>query len=106
MGNQYNFNLVVERFAYLLNVPKCKDREYKRQPISDDLRKKIFEKYGNKCFLCGREAKKLILHHIVPDGPSNEKNVVPLCYSCHYFIHRFLYRLYGYRRVPPFGVFR
>ena len=53
-------------------------------------RKRVLEKYNNRCILCGRKTN--ILHEIVPKSqlPKDWKrdgNRVPLCPRCHNKIH-------------------
>jgi hypothetical protein len=53
----------------------------------DEWRKKIYERDGNKCKLCG-SGKKLEAHHIIPisecrDTAFLEMNGVLLCHECH-----------------------
>ena len=53
------------------------------------IRKKVLEKYGDRCQLCGKKAR--IVHHIFPykEFPQyvfEEWNLIPLCDSCHTMI--------------------
>lgn len=50
---------------------------------TDNLRKMIIEKSGNKCSFCGKEGGRLHIHH--PDYLDNE--AVVLCKSCHRRLH-------------------
>lgn len=60
------------------------ERKFKRKPISKTLRKKVFEKYNNRCFFCGN-TDNLEIDHIIPvnqGGNSEENNLRVLCQSC------------------------
>jgi len=64
---------------------------YQNQSISNRKRYYIFKQYGYICQLCGRYSKgNLHLHHITPvscGGSDEENNLIPLCNSCHRFVH-------------------
>ena len=51
----------------------------------------IFKSMNYRCSLCGEYSKgNLHLHHIVPigcGGSNHPQNLVPLCSSCHNFVH-------------------
>jgi hypothetical protein len=53
-----------------------------------ELRQKIREKQGNRCFTCGKEDPHQI-HHRDSDSKNNsEDNLILLCGKCHKSIHR------------------
>lgn len=68
-------------------------------PINEDekgwfkTRKKVFEKYGRCCSMCG-SVQNVEVHHIIPikEGGTNElENLIPLCRDCHQEIHHFVF---------------
>jgi len=65
--------------------------------FNNSLKKKIRDRGGNKCQVCGLSneesknlwGKSLIVHHIDEDKKnSNEENLIPLCLSCHLKYHQ------------------
>lgn len=53
--------------------------------FTEELRNKILERDGYKCYICGKETN-LHVHHIIPrdeGGPHIPENLVTLCGSCH-----------------------
>jgi hypothetical protein len=58
---------------------------YKRRPLSPQLKKRIVERDGGKCLVCGND-KSLEVDHIRPwflGGADNEGNLQTLCTVCH-----------------------
>jgi len=58
--------------------------------FNDDLKERVREKFGRRCFLCGKpeneSRRKLCVHHVdynKGQGCGHEWNLVPLCNSCH-----------------------
>lgn len=62
-----------------------------REIIKSSLKKEIFAKYGNKCYICGYFLKPALrAHHIIPvnlGGKDDIDNFVLLCSNCHTLIH-------------------
>jgi len=49
-----------------------------------ELKKKIKSIYNNKCFICKRADKQLVIHHIEYNVSKNKiDDLVPLCRRCH-----------------------
>lgn len=63
---------------------------YKKQKVTwEDVRQKVFEKYGHKCVRCG-SIEQIEVHHKIPlkDGGTNDiDNLIPICRSCHQNVH-------------------
>lgn len=58
--------------------------------LNDALKKQIFERDGNRCQNCGKEAN--IIHHIFPEkrgGKNEPDNLIALCNKCHEMVHQF-----------------
>jgi len=55
-------------------------------------RKKALKYFSPKCFICKEEnIKKIDVHHIDQDRTNNDiTNLIPLCKSCHRYIHNYL----------------
>lgn len=60
---------------------------YDEYYVTRAYRKLFHQLYNNKCQLCNKESE--LIHHIIPGGPSNPENMIPLCHSCHTGIHNF-----------------
>jgi len=66
---------------YLKPIGKINIR---RQPISEELRNKIFERDNCQCVKCGK-TENLTIDHIIPfsvGGKTEEANLETLCRSC------------------------
>ena len=51
-------------------------------------RKPLPDFSGKPCYACGQPA--VLRHHVVPvshGGRNKRNNIVPLCHSCHQFVH-------------------
>ena len=59
-------------------------------------RHSVFRAVNYICQMCGRYSKGYLhYHHIRPigcGGTNHPKNLVPVCYKCHNYIHSGLYR--------------
>lgn len=57
----------------------------------DDLRKRVYAKYGGKCAICGKVPKKLHAHEVWEYDDKNHiqhlKDIIPLCSLCHLVKH-------------------
>lgn len=95
--------VVIKKIRKLLDVPFCKDSNYTREIIPLKLREGVKDYYRQECFLCLTESRRLLVHHIQPDGKTIFKNLVPLCSSCHEFIHIILYRYFRYKKFARRG---
>lgn len=62
-----------------------------REIINSSLKKEIFAKYGNKCYICRYSLKPTFCaHHIIPvslGGKDDIDNFVLLCSNCHTLVH-------------------
>ena len=57
--------------------------------ISMAVRKQIYSKFNERCFLCGGYGEEI--HHIIPRSEdkrliNDPSNLVLLCHSCHYLV--------------------
>ncbi len=55
-------------------------------------RKRVFERDGYKCYMCGSDKPRINAHHIIPFSESKElrldiENGVTLCLECHQLFH-------------------
>jgi len=60
--------------------------EPKRAPVSKALKLEILRDYDNKCFICKKNSKDVLMHIHHKDGnPKNNSldNLIPLCAKCH-----------------------
>ena len=90
---------ILQKIEQLIDLPECKNKNYQRDTISSELRKKILDKQGGICFLCKTDTRVPLTHHIIPDEESTEGNLVMLCFTCHSFIHGIVHRFLGYKNV-------
>jgi len=79
----------MELLGLLLNSVPMYDSKKTRGAYSDILRESIFERDNFECRLC-HSNNNIVCHHIVPNGPGNDKNLITLCTSCHTCIHLLL----------------
>jgi len=59
----------------------------RRSGVDVALRKKVFDRYGERCAKCGAR-KRVEVHHIKPvvyGGTDDLENLIPLCRKCHRF---------------------
>lgn len=59
-------------------------RKFKSQLPSADW-EVVKERYGNRCFYCGKESNKLNKEHVIPicrGGTDTIENIVPACWKC------------------------
>ena len=88
---------VYNKIHKLLNLKKCNDENYQREPINKKMREEIYEVQKGMCWLCKCKTTVPATHHIQPDGESNKDNLVMLCFLCHQWIHWILKKHLGYR---------
>ncbi len=85
-------------FDRLVNkIPWC-DPEKEKEPLDKEIKEKIIQRDNHKCPLCKGNSNDdgLAVHHIIPNGPATEENLMLLCNFCHDKIHLFLSKK-GYR---------
>jgi len=71
------------------NIPNNLDKQKPREEIPGDVREYV--KLRDKiCRVCG-SSKDLVIHHIIPNGPSTPDNLILLCRRCHYVVHLLLW---------------
>ena len=62
----------------------------------DEVRKWAYTKYNNSCAACGRPRCRLEAHELydvdTKKGRITVKDIVPLCYDCHSFIHQDMHK--------------
>jgi 5-methylcytosine-specific restriction endonuclease McrA len=73
----------------------------KPEPITPGVRQTITERDCLTCQICdvkGQYGNKhwgiegnLNIHHIIPNGPATEDNLITLCKYCHTIVHHILY---------------
>jgi len=86
-----------QKLHKLLDLPKCNDNNYTRQPINEELRKEIYDEQKTLCWLCKCKTTIPMTHHIQPDKESTKDNLVMLCPLCHQWVHWMLKKYLGYR---------
>ena len=86
----YNFDLLKK----LLDVPFYTPNKQKEN-FTEEQKQKILRRDNHTCQLCYSQTKKLVVHHIYPQGSADDDNLVTLCVSCHSAVHRLL-RAKGY----------
>ena len=86
-----------EKLHRLLDLKKCLDENYIREPIDKKLRDKIYELQKGMCYLCKAKTGFPVTHHIQPEGDNTEENLVMLCPLCHKWTHWILKKYLGYR---------
>jgi len=94
--------LVINKIQTLLNLETCKDTNYERHKIPDELRKEFIKNQKGKCYLCNCQTTQPLIHHIKPDGESISENLVMLCPLCHRWVHWMLKKHLGYRASIDF----
>jgi len=87
----------LEKIEKLVDLKKCDDSNYTRNPTNKKLVKKIYEEQKGKCWLCKCKTNVPLTHHIQPEGKSSRENLVIICPLCHQFIHWILKKYLGYR---------
>lgn len=66
-----------------IHEAKNKKKYYTEQ--WDSIRKKVYQRDGHRCVMCGKKGK-ISAHHIVPvklSKDNSQSNLVSLCDSCH-----------------------
>ena len=98
------WRLRVEVLNKLVNeVPEHNGEKWERQEIPESMKRQILRRDHYRCRICGRGMEKrkrgrrkkrrissLVVHHIVPDGPSTPDNLITLCRKCHLYVHAML----------------
>ena len=91
-----------ERFLEITRAIPVYNKNLIREGITKKIRGEIVKRDSHKCQLCGLESRygnpewgivgDLHIHHIIPNGPSTEDNLITLCKFCHNAVHMVLYR--------------
>jgi hypothetical protein len=91
--------LNTELLSTLIERPPEYDAYSDRIPIPTPMMREILARDAHKCRVCNSE-KRVKVHHICPQGPSTEDNLIVLCDICHEYVHKQL-RNKGYRYYRP-----
>ena len=81
---QYCSTVCEQRFSSWLHIEQATRRGI-RPPFWNIIRRKVLERDGARCQICGSNAD-LSVHHIIPlseGGDSTMGNLRCLCFSCH-----------------------
>lgn len=84
-----------------------KSEEYsERGLLKPELKKDIYSKYANKCYVCNYSiVPALRVHHIIPrefGGNNNFENFVLLCSNCHTLVHFFSSTKYQNKEIKKY----
>jgi len=78
-------------------------RYIERGIIKPELKKAIFTRYSNKCYVCNYSVKAALrIHHIVPvsfGGKNGIDNFVLLCSNCHTLAHFYSSKRYQNKKI-------
>lgn len=80
----YDSDSVNHNFKGTTEKRKKRRIKNRKRRVSKTLRKKIFDRDGNKCINCG-SINNLTIDHIVPirkGGVSVESNLQTMCFNC------------------------
>jgi len=85
--------------------PELNNDTHKHRRLSVTVRNAVFNKYGDRCIICGKEHNKeepLCIHHLKPHWRYPKLryftiNNIPLCRDCHDKLHK----QFGYTHIPP-----
>ena len=98
--NGGKWRMAVELLDALVNeVPEHDGKKWEREDIPDKIKREVLERDHYRCRVCGKGSEKrkkrkkasgLVVHHIIPDGPSTPDNLITLCRTCHMYVHRML----------------
>ena len=87
-GERLCWNSTIKAKAYTLKRTPLRKVSQKAKSLWTACRKAVLEKWGNKCFLCGRTGE-LHIHHFrytrtqEPSKKYDLDNLCPLCPACH-----------------------
>lgn len=74
-----------------------------REILKSSLKKEVFAKYENKCFICGYSLKPALrVHHIIPvylGGKDEFDNFILLCSNCHTLVHFYSSKKYENKEI-------
>jgi hypothetical protein len=77
-----------------------------RRIIEPSLKKQIFAKYNNKCYVCEYSINSALrVHHIIPihlGGKENIDNAVLLCSNCHTLVHFYSSKRYRNKEINTY----
>lgn len=87
-GETLCWNSTIKAKKYTLKKSPIRKVSKKSANLWAEARKKCFEKYGKKCFLCGATSGEFHCHHILlrseyPKYKYNIDNLCILCQNCH-----------------------
>lgn len=88
-GERLAWNSTIKAKSYTLKRTQIKKVSDKSKKLWDECRKKVFEKWGRKCILCGETEGEIHCHHWEETRTQNParkydvNNCVPLCAHCH-----------------------
>ncbi|MFX1399027.1 MAG: hypothetical protein ACFFAS_18530 [Promethearchaeota archaeon] len=74
----------------IIDIPTNLDRNQMKEKVDEDITRLIKSRSKGVCELCKNYKSKKI-HHITPNGPANEENLIDLCNHCHDAIHLLLF---------------
>jgi 5-methylcytosine-specific restriction endonuclease McrA len=79
----------------------AKETGRKGEPIPKKMRDIITARDNLTCRICGASGEygnkywdiegNLNLHHVIPNGPATEDNLITLCHYCHTIVHYLLF---------------
>lgn len=84
-GERLAWNSTIKAKSYTLKKTRIKKVSDKSRKLWDECRKKVFEKYGRKCLLCGQTEGELHVHHwnfTRTQDPSKKYDIDNLCVLC------------------------
>lgn len=92
------------------DIPDGLDRRQRKEKIPKELRREIMQRDEYTCQICGLKGQygnpgygipgKLGIHHIIPNGKAEPKNLITLCKYCSYAVHMLLYSSGKWRYIP------
>ena len=77
-------------------VPTGLDTSKNKEQVTGETREEVMSRDKGSCRLCRVEnpdgKTKMMIHHIIPNGPATLDNLVLLCYRCHMIVHDLLWK--------------
>jgi 5-methylcytosine-specific restriction endonuclease McrA len=106
-ATMYNYDLLLKLTK---EIPDELDKKVKKEPITPGVRETVVKRDCFFCSLCGSGGEygyhkygqrgNLSLHHIIPNGPATEENLITLCNHCHSVVHLILYTSGKWKWIP------
>lgn len=93
-------SVCLEVLKRIIDDVPIRDNSKKKEPIPKTMKEEIISR-DQVCRICNDNGEKIKLevHHIIPNGPAIEYNLILLCVYCHEYVHNMLRRKnYSY---PP-----